>query len=77
MTAMHDLNEIDEGRARYRGLLAAAPDAMVVVNQSGEIVLLDVQAERRFGYRSAELLGQKAKNIIPEGFAERLIADGN
>jgi PAS domain S-box-containing protein len=60
---------------RYRGLLEAAPDAMVVVNQAGEIVLLNVQAENQFGYSRDELLGQKVKNIIPEGFAERLIAD--
>jgi PAS domain S-box-containing protein len=60
---------------RYRGLLEAAPDAMVVVNQSGEIVLLNAQAEKQFGYRRDELLGQKVTNIIPEGFAERLIAD--
>ena len=61
---------------RYRGLLEAAPDAMVVVNQAGEIVLLNVQAEKQFGYRRDELVGQKVKNIIPEGFAERIIADG-
>ena len=61
---------------RYRGLLEAAPDAMVVVNPGGEIVLLNVQAEKQFGYRRDELVGQKVKNIIPEGFAERLIADG-
>src|SRR5271154_4300825 len=61
---------------RYRGLLEAAPDAMVVVNQVGEIVLLNVQAEKRFGYRRDELVGQKVKNIIPNGFAERLLADG-
>ena len=61
---------------RYRGLLEAAPDAMVVVNQSGEIVLLNVQAEKQFGYRRDELLGQKVTNIMPEGFAERLVADG-
>ena len=60
---------------RYRGLLEAAPDAMVVVNQGGEIVLLNVQAEKQFGYRRDELLGQQVTNIIPEGFAERLIAD--
>jgi PAS domain S-box-containing protein len=61
--------------ARYRGLLEAAPDAMVVVNQRGEIVLLNVQAEKQFGYRRDELLGQRLTNIIPEGFAERLVAD--
>src|SRR6202011_3174717 len=60
---------------KYRGLLEAAPDAMVVVNQDGEIVLLNLQAEKQFGYRRDELLGQKVKNIIPEGFAERLLAD--
>jgi PAS domain S-box-containing protein len=72
----HDLSESKESEAKYRGLLEAAPDAMVVVNQSGEIVLLNVQAEKQFGYSRDELIGQKVKNIIPEGFAERLIADG-
>jgi PAS domain S-box-containing protein len=48
---------------------------MVVVNQGGEIVLLNLQAEKRFGYRRDELVGQPVKNIIPEGFAERLLAD--
>jgi PAS domain S-box-containing protein len=62
--------------ARYRGLLEAAPDAMVIVNQAGDIVLLNLQAEKQFGYRRDELVGRKVKNIIPEGFAERLIADG-
>jgi PAS domain S-box-containing protein len=72
----HDLSESKESEARYRGLLEAAPDAMVVVNQAGEIVLLNLQAETQFGYRRDELLGQRVKSIIPEGFAERLIADG-
>jgi PAS domain S-box-containing protein len=62
--------------ARYRGLLEAAPDAIVVVNQGGEIILLNLQAEKEFGYRRDELLGQKVTNIIPDGFAERLLADG-
>jgi PAS domain S-box-containing protein len=61
---------------RYHGLLEAAPDAMVVVNQDGEIVLLNLQAEQQFGYRRDELVGQTVTNIIPDGFAERLIADG-
>ena len=71
--ARRDTNR--ESDARYRGLLEAAPDAMVVVNQAGDIVLLNVQAEKRFGYPRDELVGQPVTNIIPEGFAERLIAD--
>jgi PAS domain S-box-containing protein len=62
--------------SRYRGLLEAAPDAMVVVNYGGEIVLANLQAEKEFGYGQNELLGQNMKNIIPEGFAERLLAGG-
>jgi PAS domain S-box-containing protein len=61
--------------ARYRGLLEAAPDGMVVVNRAGQIVLLNAQAEKQFGYHLDELLGQNVKDIIPEGFAERLISD--
>ena len=72
----HDLSKSTESEARYRGLLEAAPDVMVVVNQGGEIVLVNVQAEKQFGYRRDELVGQKVKNIIPEGFAERLLTDG-
>jgi len=71
-----DNPESKDSGAKYRGLLEAAPDAMVVVNEGGEIVLLNVQAEKQFGYSRDELVGQKVKNIIPEGFAERLIADG-
>jgi PAS domain S-box-containing protein len=71
----HDLSESQESEAKYRGLLEAAPDAMVVVNRAGEIVLLNLQGEKQFGYDRGELVGQQVKNIIPEGFAERLIAD--
>ena len=62
------------GRAdtKFRALLEAAPDAMVVINHREEIVLLNLQAEKQFGYRRDELLDQNVKNIIPEGLAERL-----
>ena len=66
---------VKESERRYRGLLEAAPDAMVVVNGVGEIVLLNLQAEKQFGYHRDELAGQAVTNIIPKGFAERLIAD--
>jgi PAS domain S-box-containing protein len=76
LAAIRDGTERRKAEAKYSALLEAAPDAMVVVNQAGEIVLLNLQAEKQFGYYRDELLGQQVKNIIPEGFAERLIADG-
>jgi PAS domain S-box-containing protein len=42
---------------RYRGLLEAAPDAMVVVSEAGNIVLVNLRAEEQFGYRRDELIG--------------------
>ncbi|MEX1170393.1 MAG: PAS domain S-box protein [Chloroflexota bacterium] len=65
----------EELGAKYRGLLEAAPDAMVVVDEAGTIILLNLQAEKQFGYHREELVGQQVTSIIPKGFAERLIAD--
>src|SRR5580658_8108143 len=53
-----DMTERVISEAKYRGLLEAAPDAMIVVNHDGEIVMLNVQAENQFGYGRDELLGQ-------------------
>src|ERR1035437_2676231 len=58
-----------ESEARYRGLLEAAPDAMVMVNGTGEMVLLNLQAEKQFSYHRDELVGQPVTTTIPEGFA--------
>src|SRR5277367_681732 len=76
MNLSQDRRESTEWRARYHGLLEAAPDAMVVVNPIGEIVLSNVSAENQFGYLRDELLGQRVKEIIPEGLAGRLVLDG-
>ena len=47
-------------------LLESAPDAMVIVDCAGQIVFVNSQAERVFGYEPQELLGQPVETLIPE-----------
>jgi PAS domain S-box-containing protein len=63
-----DISQRQREDKRFRGLMEAAPDAMVVVNQTGEIVLLNVRAEEQFGYRRDELLGKPIEILIPPRF---------
>jgi two-component system, LuxR family, sensor kinase FixL len=53
---------------RFRQVIDAAPNAMVMSNRTGEIVMANAQTERLFGYPRAELLGQPVEMLVPERF---------
>ncbi|GKQ33866.1 PAS domain S-box protein [Streptomyces sp. A012304] len=56
---------------RFRGLLEAAPDAMVIVDDTGTIRLVNAQTEALFGYGREELLGRPVELLIPHRFRDQ------
>ncbi|ABS26864.1 ATP-binding protein [Anaeromyxobacter sp. Fw109-5] len=68
ITAIRDVTVRRKLESHTKALLEAAPDAMVIADRRGKVLLVNAQAERLFGYTREELLGQRVEALIPPRF---------
>lgn len=72
MCAVRDMTDRIEASnkadRKFRDLLESAPDAMIIVDDTGTIVLVNSQAIQMFGWARDELLGQSVDRLVPERF---------
>ena len=64
------VRRIQESQTRFRALIESAPDAMVIIDASGNIVMVNQRTELLFGYSRNEILGQPVEKLMPQRFRE-------
>jgi len=70
-SAIRDVSLRRRAEQKFRALLEAAPDAMIIAGPDGRIVLINAQAERLFGYTRDELYGEPVERLVPPRFHAR------
>lgn len=71
LCVVRDVTERRRAEEKFRGLLESAPDAMVIVDEQGRMVLVNSQTERVFGHARQHLLGQPVEMLMPERFRQQ------
>lgn len=66
----HQSHELQHANERFRVSVESAPNGMIMIDQLGQIVLVNTTAEQMFGYPREELLDQPVEMLIPERFRE-------
>src|SRR5262249_40959931 len=67
-TVVQEVTERKRTEERFRLVVESMPNALLMVNAEGDIVLVNSPCERFFGYRREELLGRPVEVLVPERF---------
>lgn len=70
VAAARDITERKKAESKFHGLLESAPDAIVIVNNKGEIQLVNSQTEKLFGYKREEVIGKGIEILIPSSYKD-------
>jgi two-component system, sensor histidine kinase len=57
-----------------RSVLESAPDAMIIIDDSGSVLFANRQVSALFGYSKEEVVGQRVEQLLPERFRGRHVA---
>lgn len=67
---VRDAERQKQSEKRFRGLLEAAPDAIVIVDPEGMVIMVNAQTEKVFGWERADLLGKPVEQLVPTRFRD-------
>jgi two-component system CheB/CheR fusion protein len=69
-----DMTALKQAEEKFQAIVESAPDAMVLTDENGEIVLMNGQAERLFGHKRDDLIGKFVEALLPQSFRKKHVS---
>ena len=66
-----EVRERQKSENKFRMLIESSPDGIIIINRTGDIVLINRQIKKLFGYSSEELVGRKIELLIPNRYVAK------
>lgn len=71
LAAVRDISIRKKAEAKFKSILEATPDCLIIINNEGKIILVNARAEKMFGHTQTEIIGQYVEFLIPERFHKK------
>ena len=68
LAAIRDISLRKKNEAKFKSILEATPDCLIIINNQGEIILVNARAEKLFGHKQIDIIGQHVEFLIPDRF---------